>query len=99
LDLTRDQRVKLNAINATYTKQIDSVGDVVAKMLSDAGEHPDLGALAPKLQAINLGVLKVLTQSIKDAQTALSPEQWAKVPERIRLPFSAAATQARPPGV
>jgi hypothetical protein len=99
LDLTRDQRVKLNAINATYTKQIDSVGDVVAKMLSDAGEHPDLGAMAPKLQAINLGVLKVLTQSIKDAQTALTPEQWAKVPERIRLPFSAAATQARPPGV
>lgn len=98
LDLTRDQRKKLSDINAVYSKQIDSVGDVVAKMLLDAGPRPDLGALAPKLQGINMGVIGALQKSVKDAQAALTPEQWAKVPERIRLPLSAPAPQQRPPG-
>ncbi len=89
LGLTRDQRVKLTAINAVYAKQIDSVGNVVAEILRAAGPRPDLGALAPKLQGINMGVIKALSQSVKDAQAALTPEQWVKVPQRIRLPLSA----------
>lgn len=99
LDLTRDQRIKLNDIANTYSKGIDSVGDVVAKMLMDAGPRPDLGALAPQMQKINLGVIGTLTKSVKDAQAVLTPAQWAKVPERIRLPLSAPPpAQNRPPG-
>jgi hypothetical protein len=97
LNLTRDQRTKLTTINSVYSKQIDSVGDFVAGILVAAGPRPDLGALAPKLQSINVSVIKALTQSVKDAQATLSPEQWAKVPERIRLPLSAPPPAARPP--
>lgn len=48
---------------------------------------------------MNIGVITVLQQSVKDAQNALSAEQWAKVPEKIRLPLSVAAQaqQQRPP--
>jgi len=99
LNLTRDQRTKLNTIESVYNRQIDSVGNMVAQILVEAGPRPDLGALGPKLQKVNLGVITVLQQSVKDAQNALSAEQWAKVPERIRLPLSAAAQaqQQRPP--
>jgi hypothetical protein len=103
LNLTRDQRVKLNAIATRYAKEIDSVGTIIAQMLLDAGPRPDLGALAPKMQKVNLGVIGSLQQSVKDAQTTLTPEQWAKVPERIRLPLSAPppspaqSNQGRPP--
>jgi hypothetical protein len=99
LNLTREQRAKLTGIESVYNKQIDSVGNMVAQILVDAGPRPDLGALGPKLQKVNLGVITVLQQSVKDAQSALTPEQWAKVPERIRLPLSAAAQQQqqRPP--
>jgi hypothetical protein len=96
LNLTADQRAKLTVISTTYSRQIDSVGNVVAQMLLDAGPHPDLGALAPRIQAINIGVIKVLQQAVKDAQTTLSPEQWAKLPERIRLPFQQPPPPPRP---
>jgi hypothetical protein len=89
LGLSTDQRAHLTVIADTYARQIDSVGAVVAQILIDAGPHPDLGALAPRMQSINLGVVKVLQQAVKDAQGVLSAEQWAKLPERIRFPLSA----------
>ena len=97
LNLTRDQRTKLDNIESIYNKQIDSVGNMVAQILVEAGPRPDLGALGPKLQKVNLGVITVLQQSVRSAQGVLSAEQWAKVPEKIRLPLSAAAQQQRPP--
>src|SRR6185503_6748211 len=100
LNLTRDQRVKLNAISTKFSQQADSIITVIAQLLVDAGDHPDLGALAPKIQPANIFILKALQQSVKDAQNTLTPEQWAKVPERIRLPLSApppSQQQQRPP--
>jgi hypothetical protein len=99
LGLTRDQRVKLNTIATRYAAQIDSISNVVAQILVAAGPRPDVGALGPKMQNVNLTVIRILQQTIKDAQTTLAPEQWAKVPERIRLPFAQppAAPPSRPP--
>lgn len=89
LNLTRDQRSKLGTIAARYKVQIDSVGTLIAELLVAAGPKPDLAALAPKIQTVNLGVIKALQQSVKDAEGALTPAQWAKVPDRIKLPLSA----------
>jgi hypothetical protein len=87
LDLTKDQRTNLTAIAAHYRTLVDSIGDAVAKLLAGGGAHPDLGAMAPKLQQVNIAIVKELQQSIKNAEGALTPAQWAKVPDRIKFPL------------
>jgi hypothetical protein len=86
LGLTSPQRTRLKAIAARYKQQIDSIGMAVAKLLVDAGPKPDLGALAPKFTSVNVFVVKTLQQVERDMQAAITPEQWAKVPDRIKFP-------------
>jgi len=87
LALTGPQRTHLKAIAARYKQQIDSIGLAVAKLLVDAGPKPDLGALAPKLTGVNVAVVKILQQVERDLQAAVTPEQWAKIPDRIKFPI------------
>jgi hypothetical protein len=96
LDLTTAQRATLTAIATRYTTFVDSIGDAVAVLLSANGGRPDLGAMAPKLQQVNISIVKELQQSIKDAEAAITPAQWAKVPDRIKFPLGQPAPPPRP---
>jgi hypothetical protein len=58
-----------------------------------------MGRMRPRTEAIQ----KNSVEAIKEAQTILSAEQWAKVPERIKTPRSGfgqpgqGGQQRRPP--
>ena len=87
LDLTAGEKSRLKTIAATYKQQIDSIGDVVGKLLLDAGPNPDLGALQPRFVSVNVFVVKILQQVVRDMQATLTAEQWAKVPDKIKFPL------------
>jgi hypothetical protein len=57
------------------------------KMLTANGGRPDMGAIGPRLQEVNLAIVKALQQSIKTTETTLTPAQWAKLPDKIKYPF------------
>lgn len=87
LELTPEQTGKLTLMQDAYAHQMDSVLTYVATVLRDAGPNPDVGALGPKLQSVNVGVVKALQQLLKDMQATLTPAQWAKVPDKIKFPL------------
>ena len=87
LDLTADQRTKLTAVAVRYHTVVDSIGDTVGKLLVAGGARADVGALAPVLQQVNIVIVRELQQSVKNAEAALTPAQWAKVPDRVKFPL------------
>jgi hypothetical protein len=87
LSLTPDQKTKLSAVAARYQTVVDSIGDAVGKLLVAQGEHADVGAMAPMLQQVNIVIVRELQLSIKNAEAAVTPAQWAKVPDRIKFPI------------
>jgi hypothetical protein len=42
--------------------------------------------MAPTLQQVNIVIVRELQQSVRNAEAALTPSQWAKVPDRIKFP-------------
>lgn len=97
LGISADQRLQLDTIAVSFARQLDSVRLVMAQVIVDAGPRPDRAVLAPKILSINLRIIRLLQASVKDAQGVLTPEQWARVPERIRLPLAQTpAPRSRP---
>ena len=101
LDLTDAQLVRLKALNDSMNTAADTIVGSIAQILSKAGPNPDPGSIAPKLQRLQTQALNVIQQSAVQLKAVLTPEQWAKLPDRIRFPLGAPApaTQGRrPPG-
>jgi hypothetical protein len=87
LNLTDVQRTELARLNMQYRRFVDARGDEFAVLLSSNNGRPDMGAIAPRLQTLNLAIVRELQAMIKGVETALTPAQWAKVPDKIRFPF------------
>ena len=88
--LPRTFRWKSLAIAATaehYRKFVDARGDELAVLLTANGGRPDMGAMAPKLQQVNVSIVRELQQGMKRVEGTLTPAQWAKVPDKIKYPF------------
>ncbi|HMA03640.1 MAG TPA: hypothetical protein VKP02_14830, partial [Gemmatimonadaceae bacterium] len=86
LALTDSQVVRLTALRDSTTASYAAIADSIRAAVSKAGSSADparlFAAMRPHLakgRAISRGVLQ-------QAQSILTPEQWAKVPERIRAP-------------
>ena len=89
LALTISQVVKLAALRdstaATYAVVADSIRAEVAK----AGPNADPARLFAMMRPQLTKGRAVSKQVLEQAQRILTPEQWAKVPERIKAPGGA----------
>ena len=56
-------------------------------LLSANNGRPDMGAMAPRLQEINVSIVRELQQGMKRVEGTLTSAQWAKVPDKIKYPF------------
>lgn len=77
-----------------YTRRdprVGSSGAIAAQVVTDAGPNPDAGAIGPKLQPIQVQLLKTIQQVVVDAKALLTPEQWAKLPGWVKLPLQVPA--------
>jgi hypothetical protein len=87
LGLDSTQVVRLQLLSDSLVKKNDKLGEEVRAEMQKAGNSLDpagsMAALRPKLDEGR----KNLEQALRDAQTVLTPEQWAKVPERIKNPL------------
>ena len=86
LALTADQQARLKLLADSVTAEHKALADTIQAAVTKAGPSPDparlFAALRPTLQKAQAGVQKALA----DVKAVLTPEQWEKVPERIRVP-------------
>jgi hypothetical protein len=87
LALTPQQVSRLQLLSDSLRQQSEPVIDSLAAVLAGAAKNPDPQVfgrqLRPKMQAARL----MAAAAIKQAQAVLTPAQWAKVPQSIKMPF------------
>jgi Carboxypeptidase regulatory-like domain len=87
INLTTEQRATIAQVATQYRTFVDARGDELATLLSANGGRPDMGAMAPKLQQVNIAIVRELQAGMKRVEGSLTPAQWAKVPDKIKFPF------------
>jgi hypothetical protein len=84
--LTDSQVVRLTTLRDSLDAKNTRVSDAVRAEIEKAGANPDpgalFGALRPKLEEGRGNTQKALAE----ARALLTPEQWARLPDRIRNP-------------
>jgi hypothetical protein len=96
--LTPEQLAKLQPLSDSVAAKNKVMGEEFQKLLKDAGANPDMGALFSKLRPRLEASQRERTAVLKEVQAVLTPEQWEKVPERVRNPQQGPGGQRRPPG-
>ena len=84
--LTAEQLAKLQPLSDSVAARNKALGEEFQKLLKDAGANPDMGALFGKIRPKMEASQKARAATLKEVQAILTPEQWAKVPERVRNP-------------
>lgn len=87
LDLTAEQLAKLRSLNDTLSQRADTIVGYIAQVLAGAGSNPDPGSIAPKLQKTQREAIEIIQREVAVLKATLTAEQWAKLPDRIKLPF------------
>jgi hypothetical protein len=89
LNLTGEQTARLTAASDSFEVRTDAFAGSIAEMLAAARDErsPDLQRIGGQLQPRIREGREMAVQAVREAQRILTPEQWAKVPERIRQPF------------
>lgn len=88
LDLAASQRTKLLELERAYEAKLDSLVTQAAEILVAAGPKPDPAVIGPRLQNNNRAAVAAVQGAVTDLKAVLTPEQWAKLPEKIRLPLA-----------
>ncbi len=84
LALTPDEIAKLHAGSDAFRARVDSLTGAVRTRLKALGANIDATSMFGIMRR-QFGVARAVTrQAIEDAQHTLTPEQWAKVPDRIK---------------
>jgi hypothetical protein len=97
LALTAEQIVRLHALSDSLHIAADPILDSLAATLAQAStKNPDPQYLGMKLRPKIEAARRLAAQAIKQAESVLTPEQWAKVPQSIKMPFR--PYQERGPG-
>ncbi|MGQ0650375.1 MAG: carboxypeptidase regulatory-like domain-containing protein [Gemmatimonadaceae bacterium] len=101
LALTEEQIGKLKPLADSIAAKNSALGQEVQKMIRDAGANPDMGAVMGRMQPRFQQLQKENEEVAKAIQAILTPEQWAKVPPRVRnggrFPGQGGQGQRRPP--
>ena len=101
LALTAEQLARLQPIAESVAQRNSALGAEVQKMIRDAGANPDMGAIMGRMQPRLQQMQKDNETTMKEIEAVLTPEQWAKVPARLknggRFPGQGGQPR-RPPG-
>jgi hypothetical protein len=91
LELTAAQLGKINELRTRYEFVTDSLVGFVAEVLNAAGPNPDPGTIGPKLMPVQMQLLKIIQQLVVDTKALLTADQWARLPEWVKLPLQVPA--------
>jgi hypothetical protein len=86
LGLTADQVDRLKPLADSLQARNTKIAAEMQKEFQNAGANPDMAALMGRMRPRSEEMQKNSVEALKVAQTILTPEQWAKVPERLRTP-------------
>jgi hypothetical protein len=86
LALTAEQVVKLTAMSDSLGVKIDTLAAHLQERVKKIGNNADPAAAMATLRPVLSEAQELGAKSISQAQTVLTKDQWAKVPERIKAP-------------
>ncbi len=102
LGLDSAQVVSLTAMQEAHDGRINTMATEVQERLAKVGNNADPQAMLAQLRGPLEDAQNVRAEAIKQLQTVLTADQWAKLPPRIKDPaaggFPGAAGGQRPPG-
>ncbi|MEO7457434.1 MAG: carboxypeptidase regulatory-like domain-containing protein [Gemmatimonadaceae bacterium] len=84
LALTAEQKVQLKSLSDNVAVQADRIAEELADVLTSAGITPDPQVIGARMQGKTQEARKVAEQSVADLKAALTPEQWAKLPDAVK---------------
>jgi hypothetical protein len=88
LDLTVDQKAKLTTLGDTLQAKADTIVGSLAQTLGGTdARNADPLQLGMKMRGKIQEGRTLAQKAIKDAESVLTPEQWAKVPKEVKEPF------------
>jgi hypothetical protein len=84
LDLTAEQKVRLLALSDSLAPRVDKLVGEIADLLAGAGSNPDPQVIFARMSGKTNEGRKLAEQAIADLQSAVTPEQWAKLPDSVK---------------
>jgi hypothetical protein len=84
LDLTAEQKVRLLALSDSLAPRVDKLVGEIADLLAGAGSNPDPQVIFARMSGKTNEGRKLAEQAIAELQSAVTPEQWAKLPESVK---------------
>jgi hypothetical protein len=85
LGLSPAQREVIGVAADSLDLEIKALADAVRKDLASAGANPDMMALLSRMRPRLEEARKRVERAVESTREALTPEQWARLPESIRL--------------
>ena len=102
LDLTADQKSRLQTMGDSLQVKADTLVGTLAQTLgSNEARNADPLQLGMRMRGRIQEGRALAQKAIKDAESVLTPEQWAKVPRQVKEPFQrpeGGQGRSRPPG-
>jgi hypothetical protein len=104
LGLSPAQRVIIGVAADSLDIEIRALAEAVRKDLASAGANPDMMALLSRMRPRLDEARKRVERAVESTREALTPEQWARLPESIRLAadrmggMQRGTRRVRPPG-
>jgi sugar (pentulose or hexulose) kinase len=84
LGLSEEQIARLQAAADSLDSRNTALAQEVRKLVESAGANPDMAAMMGQLQPKINQLQQHMQEALRQAQGILSPEQWNKLPQRIR---------------
>ena len=85
LGLTAGEKARLKVLSDELAPKVDAIADALADILTSAGNAPDPAVIGARMQGKTNDAHKVAEQAVADLQATLTPEQFNKLPEDVRV--------------
>ena len=85
LALTAAQKARLTELSNVIAVKADKIAEELADILTSAGVAPDPQVIGARMQGKSSEARAVAEESVADLQKVLTAEQWAKLPEGVRV--------------
>jgi hypothetical protein len=86
LQLSDDQQTRLKAIADSLDAENQFLSDSIRAQIERAGDRPDPTVLFARIRPRLAQGREQARRALEHAHEVLSPDQWARLPERIRAP-------------
>jgi hypothetical protein len=86
IQMTTEQVSQLQAISDSLDAKNQAVSDSVQAMIAKAGDRPDPAVLLARLRPRLAQGRENIRAALERVQSVLTPEQWGRVPDRLKNP-------------